>query len=414
MDSGRTSCHCHRSAMRESLYTSPYQRRKLMPCETVRCAVVGLVQGLEDVYTTLHHPRYTLVAVCDQNPQRWRWLTGEEDVDKVDESAALFPHHKEWVRESRKAAGFADVEYLPDFDDVLARDDIDAVILVLPDLLHAEYAIKALEAGKYVLSTKPMARTLDEAFAIADSARQHPNHFMLGFQVSYSGFATAVREVIATGEIGTPRQLRFDFDRGPWRPVHRKKYAEVDGSMIKEGVHWLDMIYRLSGELPWRAIAGFGGQETFPDDFEFEDSGVLIIDYPGFRAAHTFSYFRQPLTRSEDFLLIGDKGTIRGTFEQFAVETDAGTRTIVPTTSPLPAQYHNGYYEMADAFAAAVLDGIEPYTNWRTGLENMLTCHAAQVAVAGNTMVTRESLADLDWRVKFGQETSSAAQLIEA
>lgn len=237
MDSGRTSCHCHRSAMRESLYTSPYQRRKLMPCETVRCAVVGLVQGLRSVYTTLHHPRYTLVAVCDQNPQRWRWLTGEEDVDKVDASAALFPHHKEWVRESRKAAGFADVEYLPDFDgDARARRH-----RCRDSRAARPFACRVCDqgaGGRQVRAVdKPTARTLDEAFAIAESARQHPNHFMLGFQVSYSGFATAVREVIATGEIGTPASLRFDFDRGPWRPVHhRKKYAEVDGSMIKEGV----------------------------------------------------------------------------------------------------------------------------------------------------------------------------------
>jgi predicted dehydrogenase len=381
---------------------------------TVRCAVVGLVQGLEDVYTVLHHPRFTLVAVCDVNPQPWRWLTGEEDIEQVDAAAAVFQHHKDWVHESRNAPGFDAVEYLPDFDDVLARDDIHAVILVLPDVLHATFAIKALGAGKFVLSTKPMAQTMDEAFAIADAARQHPNRYMLGFQLSYSAFATEIRDVIAAGEVGTPRQIRFDYHRSPWRPVHRKKYAEVDGSMIKEGVHWLDMIYRLSGELPWQAIAGFGGRETFPDDFEFEDNGVLIIDFPGFRAAHTFTYFRGASTHSDDFLLVGDKGTIRGTFARFDVETDAGTRTIVPATSPLADQHHYGYYEMHDAFSAMVLDGVEPYTNWRTGLENMLTCVAAQVAVAGDTLVTRAEFADVDWRVRFADDANTPSELTRA
>ncbi|WP_223623791.1 Gfo/Idh/MocA family protein [Microbacterium sp. EST19A] len=379
-----------------------------MSSTTVRVAIVGLVQGLEDVYTVLHHPRYTLVAVCDTNPRPWHWLTGEENIDEVDASAAVFQHHKDWVKASRNAPGFGDVEYLSDFDAVLARDDIDAVVLVLPDVLHAPFAIKALEARKYVLSTKPMARTMDEAFAISEAARQNPNHYMLGFQLSYSGFATAIREIIASGEIGTPRQIRFDYHRGPWRPVHRKKYAEVDGSMIKEGVHWLDMIYRLSGELPWQAIAGFGGRETFPDDFEFEDNGVLIIDFPGFRAAHTFTYFRRSLTHSDDFLLVGDRGTIRGTFEKFDVETDDGTRTVIPTTSPLADQHHYGYYEMHDAFSAMVLDGVEPYTNWRTGLENMLTCYASQIAVAENRMVTRAEFADVDWRETLVEEKAAA------
>lgn len=377
-----------------------------MSTPTLRCAVVGLVQGLEDVYTTLHHPRYTLVAVCDTNRQVWDWLTGEQDIENVPASAAIFDHHKRWVKVSRENPSFSAVEFISDFDDVLARKDIDAVILVLPDVLHASYAIKALNAGKFVLSTKPMARTMEEALEIADAARKHPEHYMLGFQLSYSNFASSVMEIVSSGEIGTPRQIRFDYHRGPWRPVHRKKYAEVDGAMIKEGVHWLDMIYRLSGQLPWRAISGFGGRDTFPDTFEFEDNGVLIIDFEGFRAAHTFTYFRHPTQTQEDFLMVGEKGTIRGTFANYEVETDAGVRNVVVKGENLPEQHHVGYYDMHDAFTAMCLDGTTPYTNWQTGLENMLTCYASQIAVAEGRTVQRSEFESFDWRVQFATPTT--------
>jgi predicted dehydrogenase len=368
---------------------------------TLRTAVVGLLQGLENVYATLNHPRFTLVALCDVDRRPWEWLTGERDIRAEGPEAALFPHHLKWVEESGNHPDFAAVEFVDDFDALLARDDIEAVILVLPDVLHRDYAVKALEAGKHVLSTKPMAATLEEGFDIAEAAREHPDHFMLGFQLTYSPFTKSVLEIIESGEIGTPRVVRFDYHRSPWRPVHRRKYNDVDGAMLKEGGHWLDLFYRLSGEKPWTAVAGFAGLDKPENDFDFEDNGVVIVNFDGFRAAHSFSYFRHQLTESEDFLLVGEKGSIRGTFSRYTVETDAGVREVEIENKTIPELFHWGYYEMHDEFAAMALDGKPPYTRWETGLENMLLSHAAQVAVAENRVVSRDELADVDWRVRL-------------
>lgn len=368
---------------------------------TLRTAVVGLIQGLENVYATLHHPRFTLVALCDVDRRPWEWLTGERDITKEGPEAAIFAHHVTWTEESRKHPDFAAVEFIDDFDTVLARDDIDAVILILPDALHRDFAVRALEAGKYVLATKPMATTIEEGFEIADVARQHPNHFMLGYQLTYSPFTMGILDIIRSGEIGTPRVMRFDYHRGPWRPVHRRKYTEVDGSMIKEGGHWLDLFYRLSGEKPFTAVAGFAALDKPENDFEFEDDGVLIVNFDGFRAAHSFSYFRRSVTTAEDFLLVGERGSIRGTFTRYTVETDAGVREVEVPPKPLPALHHTGYYEMHDEFAAMALDDRAPYTGWETSLENMLMSYAAQLAVADDRVVTRDELSALDWRLRY-------------
>ncbi|GAB3393864.1 hypothetical protein GCM10027568_23510 [Humibacter soli] len=375
-----------------------------MPVQTtLRTAIVGLIQGLENVYTVLNHPRYTLVALCDVNRRPWEWLTGERDIKKEAEEAAVYAHHITWTEDARNHPDFGAVEFIEDYDAVLARDDIDAVILILPDSLHRDFAVKALEAGKYVLSTKPLATTIEQGFEIADVAREHPNHFLLGYQLTYSPFTTGILDIIRSGEIGTPHIVRFDYNRGPWRPVHRKKYTEVDGSMIKEGGHWLDLFYRLSGELPFKAMAGFAALDKPENDFEFEDDGVLIIDFEGFRAAHSFTYFRRVATTPEDFLLAGEKGTIRGTFARYTVETDNGVREVEVPPNVLPHQHHTGYYEMHDEFAAMALDDRAPYTGWETSLENMLMSHAAQLAVADGRVVTREELAELDWRLRYAK-----------
>jgi predicted dehydrogenase len=276
-------------------------------------------------------------------------------------------------------------------------------MLILPDPLHEPCTIQALEAGKFVVCTKPMADTIESAFRIADAAEKHAGHYMLGFQISNGAFAQAVLGVLETGVLGTPRQIRFDYHRHPWRAMHRYRNSPVDGAMVKEGTHWLDLIHRLNGQLPWRAIAGFSGNEVLGDLLEFEDSGVVIIDYEGgFRAAHTYSYYRRTAGPEEDFLLVGDKGTLRGSFTELRLDSDTERRTIRIPAKAMPAEHHYGYVAMHDEFAAMVLDGKEPYSNWRNGLENMLTCHGAQLAVAGNRVVQRTELAHLDWRERPG------------
>lgn len=376
------------------------------------CAVVGLGQGLEDLYCLLNHPQFDVRAVCDTDPATYAWITGEAELADSGKDIASSAHHLAWVREIRESPQVAAIDYTADYDALLQRDDIDAVILVVPDVLHVPFAMKALAAGKFVLCTKPMALTLEESLRLAEAARDNPGKYMLGFQMTYSPFARIVLDIIASGEIGEVRQIRFDYHRAPWRPMHSKKYAQVDGAIIKEGVHWLDLMYRLAGERPWRAISGHGAIDTLGDSVEFEDNGVLIVDYPGFRAAHTFSYFRkaQPV---EDFLLLGEKGTIRGTFARLVVETDHSERVIDVPGHTLRYQHHVGYYEMIDEFARVVREGQEPYTNWRTGCENMLTCYAGQLAVMEGRTIRREELRDRDWREVLGQDPRPVVQHAE-
>jgi predicted dehydrogenase len=364
--------------------------------DTIRCAVVGLGQGLEDVYVALNHPKFQLVAVCDVKRTPYEWISGESELADAGIDISSSPGHLRLIEGIRESSGADSVDHETSYEDLLDRDDIDAVVLVVPDPLHEPYSIMALEAQKYVLCTKPMAVDMESAFRLAETASAHPGRYMLGFQMSNSAFARTVLSIVESGEIGQLRQIRFDYHRAPWRPMHMTKNAAVDGSILKEGTHWLDLIYRLNGGRSWTRIAGFAGRDRL-HDLEFEDNGTLILDYEGgFRATHTFSYFR-PSSRREDFLLVGEKGTLRGDFRQLLVETDEGERTVEAPWPDLPAERHFGYVGMHDAFATMILEGVEPPSNWRSGLENMLTCHVAQLAVAENRLLSREDFADIDW-----------------
>jgi predicted dehydrogenase len=243
-----------------------------------------------------------------------------------------------------------------------------------------------------------MAGSMEAALNIARVAREHPGHYMLSLQMGYSPLVTTIRTLIDEGELGDIHQLRFDYHRQPWRPVHSFKHAAIDGTFLKEGVHWIDMIYRIAACRPFVRVAGFGGIDVNLNQTDFEDNGVTIIDYGDFRVYHGFSYFRSS-RRPEDLLVVGDRGTLRGTFWELYLENDQGERTITIPSFRMPLQWLVGYEDMHDEFARMVLDGKEPYSNWETALENMLTAYAAQIAVAENRVVDRQELAAVDWRL---------------
>ena len=371
-----------------------------MKPEQVRCAVVGLGQGMHDVNVITHHPRETLVAVCDVNRERYDWLTGAQAVETADSDLARQEGYRALVMSLRQMPATKKVDYEPSYEKLLRRDDIDAVIVMVGDALHEDFTIAALEAGKYVLCTKPMAGSMEAALNIAAAARRHPGHYMLGLQMGYSPLVQTIRGLIGEGALGTVRQFRFDYHRQPWRPVHSFKNAKVDGTFIKEGVHWIDMIYRISGQRPFVRVGAFGGIDARAGLTDFEDNGVTIIDYGGFRVYHGFSYFRSS-KRPEDILVVGEKGTLRGTFWKMYLENEHGEREIEIPHFRMPLQWLVGYEDMHDAFAQMVLDGKEPYSNWETAMENMLTAYAAQTAVAENRIVNRDELGAVDWRLVF-------------
>lgn len=164
------------------------------------------------------------------------------------------------------------------------------------------------------------------------------------------------------------------------------------------------MFYRLTGERRFTRVAGFGSIDVNHGETDFEDNGVVILDYEGCRAAHTFSYFRAATHRTrrpQSFLLVGDRGRMWGSFSELFLEIDAEERAFSIPGHRYELQNHVGYAEMYDELAGVVLEGKRPYSNWQTALENMLTAHAAQLAVSENRTVTRAELRDLDWTSAF-------------
>lgn len=356
----------------------------------ISCAVVGLKQGLETVYVLLGHPDFHLKAVCDIDPEPYQWLTGRLPISKSQQEYVQFPHIQNLMSHLLELPGRQDIEESTDYEKLLKRDDLDAIMLFVPDALHEEYTLAALRAGKYVLCTKPMALTVDSARRIGEEARKYPHRYMLGFQFSYSPFAQKLAEQLRAGTIGPVRQLSFHYHRGQFRPIYRKKEVSR-GPIVQECCHWFDLFYLFTGQAKFTKIAAFGGIDMHHETQDIEDNGSLIIEYDNrIRCSLLFTYFR-PCKHPEFITVNGEKGQIRGSFDKLMVENDEGVREIAITGNRrLPGLFHDGYYEMHDEFAAMIRQGRESFSGWEAGLENMLISDAAQKALDRGGLVHRQ------------------------
>lgn len=102
------------------------------------------------------------------------------------------------------------------YDEILARDDVDAVYVGTVHTTHAELAIRALEAGKAVLCEKPASPTIDEVERILAAAQRAQRPFLEAFKTRFGPFADALRELAAGGELGAPERFEgaFGFEAG--------------------------------------------------------------------------------------------------------------------------------------------------------------------------------------------------------
>src|SRR5687767_7896684 len=142
--------------------------------ERMRFAVIGINgQGRAHLRALKETPEAELVAVCD-----------------VNEAAA------------RARSEEYGVPFFTDYEDLLKRDDVDAVTLALPHYLHAKMAIAAFEAGKHVVTEKPMAISVGECDRMIEAAQRAGKQLSISHQGRVSPQAPYLKKLLASEDFG--------------------------------------------------------------------------------------------------------------------------------------------------------------------------------------------------------------------
>jgi predicted dehydrogenase len=265
-------------------------------------------------------------------------------------------------------------EAITDYQEVLARPDIDAVTITTPNVAHHAIATAAFAAGKHVFCEKPLAMTRAEASEMHRAAEASGRIHQVAFTFRFTHCLERLREELRQGTIGRPFYVRVHGEgfgdlrpggQGGWRHVQ----ALAGGGMLADmGSHYFDLLSWIMG--PVKEVCGI--VETIPREKQVGeetvtvDSDDLAACWFRTRDGVAGQFFSSRVTPSRGangyFEVIGETGalyaaTTRGSGDALRLlrPGSAETDLPLPEASHLKQDYALG--RMMRAFVDAILAG---------------------------------------------------------
>jgi predicted dehydrogenase len=294
---------------------------------------------------------------------------------------AVASRDEQRAREYASALGIGRVH--PTYQALLDDPDIDAVYIPLPNALHAEWTIKAAQAGKAVLCDKPLAATAADAARAIEACAKHGVPLMEGFMWRFHPQTLRVRELIASGAIGGIREVRAQLSVNIMNPADPKniRYQRAlgGGALLDMGCYAVNVSRAMFGQEPKRVI----GWRHVDPRYGVDTSAAAILEFEEGIALASCSFQGNG---NGSYVVIGTKASIevpRGLVPGFGTRNAEGLVIVVDGDGNRKAERFapaNQYQLMAEAFADAVLEGKPVPLPPQDSLDNMRVLDAIAAA----------------------------------
>jgi len=285
------------------------------------------------------------------------------------------------------------------WDDVVAHDDVEAVVVCTPPHLHAEIAIAAMTRGKHVLCEKPLARNVDEARAMVRAARESGVRLKCGFNLRHHPGIRQARRWYEDGAIGEIDWIRCRYGIGG-RPGYDQDWrARADisggGQLMDQGVHLLDLCRWFLGD--FAEVSGMAATR-FWDIAPLEDNAFALLRTAGDQVASLHASWTQwkPLFSFEvsghdGYLLVEGLGGAYGTERAIL-----GRRDFAAPFREEVVEFRGedrSWDEEWRDFATAIQEGREPLASGEDGLAALELAHAIYASARSGKTVAPTALA---------------------
>jgi predicted dehydrogenase len=276
------------------------------------------------------------------------------------------------------------------FDRLRDNPDVDVIYIVLPNALHAEYVVRAAQAGKHVLCEKPMATSVADAERMIAACKQAGRKLMIAYRCQYEPYNRALTALARGGELGRVRMIQAvngqnDLGNGQWRQI---KAMAGGGSLPDVGLYCLNAARYLTGEEPVEVSARLTQPKNDPRFREIEDAVAFTLQFPSGIVADCASAYS--LHESRRIRVMGETAWAEldpaFSYGNLAMRIGrrAGEANAIEQRSFVE---HNQFALEMDHFALAIRAGREPRTPGEEGLQDQRLIEAIYAAASGGSPV---------------------------
>jgi predicted dehydrogenase len=285
------------------------------------------------------------------------------------------------------------------FDQLRNNPDVDIVYIVLPNALHAEYTVRAAQAGKHVLCEKPMSTTVADAQRMIDACKQAQRKLMIAYRCQYVPEFRAMLQMVRGKSLGTVQMItanngQADANDGQWRLI---KAMAGGGSLPDVGLYCLNTVRFLTGEEPVEIVARTTQPKDDPRFREVEDLCAFTLRFPSGILANCSSGYSYHENRAIRLMATEGWMGMDPAFGYDNLTMQIGRRQGM--SNGLEQRRWSAKNQFAlemDAFAQAIRGNQVPLTPGEEGLQDMKIMAAIYQAAASGEVVRMAPAERLD------------------
>ncbi|MFO7320916.1 MAG: Gfo/Idh/MocA family oxidoreductase [Chloroflexota bacterium] len=183
-----------------------------------------------------------------------------------------------------KAAAFAKERGIPDayedYRQLLERNDIDAVIVGVPNYLHEEVVVAAAQAGKHIMCEKPFARTIEEAQRMLDAVNQAGVKLVYGEMLCFAPKYVRAKRLVEEGALGKVFLVKQSEEHdGPHSPWFWDVNLSGGGVLLDMGCHSIEFARWILGRPAVKSVTAQMGTFVHKGRTQGEDHSLCIIEF---------------------------------------------------------------------------------------------------------------------------------------
>ena len=252
----------------------------------------GIARSHKAAHTRLENEGFgsKLVAICDIRPE-------------------IFGQDMEINLGAANVGNMNGINLYTSVDEMLAKEDLDAVDICLPSYMHADMAIKCLEKGLHVMSEKPMALSTADCDRMIAAAEKADRKLMIGLCLRFEPMYLVLKDMIDSKKFGEVHNVYFERLGGMPTGWENWYYdpEKSGGIEFDLHIHDLDMTRFLFGEPKWVSSVK-NGYKNINTRFGYDGFSVMTVD--DWSGSNTFKFKMGYRVAFDDATVVMDNGVV--------------------------------------------------------------------------------------------------------